>query len=282
MQPGATRLAAGRFPSEGSVHLLHRALVPVRVQLASCAVIEPRTTAAAQHRSRAWRSAVVAAASATVALAGCGGSSSGSDIASQPAAAILAASRRAVQDGSSVHVHAVLGEVGALSGSTQADFSARAGRGRFVLGGLGFELLVIGPTAYLRGSPAFNRQYFGAGAARIGAGAWVRGSALSGRLASLSQAVDRRRLFSRLLSTTARLTKGSESTIAGRKVIEVKEGGRKLSASRIFIAASGKPYPVEIIKLGAESSKIDFSGWGEALALSPPQSTIDIASLPVR
>ena len=45
------------------------------------------------------------------------------------------------------------------------------------------------------------------------------------------------------------------------------------------IAATGKPYPIQIIKQGRETGRTTFSGWNQPAALSAPPDAIALTTL---
>jgi hypothetical protein len=208
-------------------------------------------------------------------VAGCGGSS-GNGVASKSALEIVTAARAAAESASSVHVVAQLSQTRGPSGSTKLEASASASRGQFSLGLISFEVIVIGSTAYLKGSPAFVQSVAGAS---VPSGAWLKGSTSSGRLTGLGSLVEKRKSVRQLLTPVALIKKGATSTLNGQPVIEVKEKGRKLFNATYFIATTGKPYPVQIVKSGLENGKITFSEWNSPVSVSPPSNAVEVSQL---
>jgi hypothetical protein len=61
-----------------------------------------------------------------------------------------------------------------------------------------------------------------------------------------------------------------------QKAIELNER-TKVYAGSLFIATTGKPYPIEQVKSGGrERGKTSFSGWGQPVPLSAPSPAVDI------
>ena len=85
-----------------------------------------------------------------------------------------------------------------------------------------------------------------------------------------------RTLFSQLLSSHGKLEKGSTSTVNGQKVLAVKD---TTNGGTLYVATSGKPYPIEVIKSGSDGGQITFDHFNQTVSLSPPANSIDISQL---
>ncbi len=211
-----------------------------------------------------------------VALAGCGGSSSGNGVSSKSASQILAASKAAAADASSVHVAGSLTS-GATPITLDLDLvSGHGGRGQISEGGLSFELIVLDDTVYIKGSPAFYSHFGGSAAAQLFQGKWLRSPATGGELASLASLTNFGRLLEQTLASSGVLAKGATSTIAGAPVIELRDTSKNGS---LYVATTGQPYPVEIVKRGAETGRISFTRWNEHVSLSAPAGAIELGQL---
>lgn len=210
----------------------------------------------------------------TLALAGCGGSSS-DPISSSSPAHILAASRAAAQAASSVSIVSE-SSFGRLPLTVESQLTAGGGLAKLSFLGLDYEILRIGSTVYLKGNPAFYRRLFHR-RVHVPAGAWLAGSASGGLsgFASLTDLGSRLRL---LLRAAGPMSKGGVTTLAGHPVVEVKTEAKLFSGS-LFIATTGKPYPLKIVKHGHETGSTTFSGWDQPVALRAPASTIPFDKL---
>lgn len=211
-----------------------------------------------------------------VAIAGCGGGSSGNGIADKSPTEILAATKAAADSASSVHVSGSL-----VSGGTPITLdmnliAGKGGRGQISENGLAFELIEVGNTVYIKGSPAFYKQIGGTAAVQLLAGKWLKAAATSSDFASISQLTNLRQLIDQTLADHGALTKGSTTTVNGQKVVGVTD---KSKGGTLYIAATGKPYPVEISKSGSGSGSITFDRWNESVTLAAPANAIDIAQL---
>lgn len=211
-----------------------------------------------------------------VALAGCGGSSGGNSIASKNAQEIVNESKRAADSASSVHVAGSLN-----SGSTPVTLNLNLVAGKGASGelsqnGASFKLILVGGTAYISGSPAFYRSLGGSAAAQLFQGKWLKASASSGEFASFSQLADMRKLIDTTLAGHGGLAKGSTTTVNGQKAIAINDTSK---GGTLYVATTGKPYPVQLSKDGSESGKIAFDRWNQPVTIAAPANSVDLAEL---
>ncbi len=228
------------------------------------------------HRMRGGRATwAVLAAAAVGGLAACGGGS-GSDngVASKSPDAIIAATRQALTNVKSAHVAGTIASSGQSSSFDLDLLAGRGGRGRMTQGGLRFDILVIGATSYMRGSPAFLRHYGGAAAIARLKGRWMR--AKTSTLGTFASLTDLHQLTTALLSGHGKLAIGKRTTIDGQKVIGLDD---TTSGGTLFIATTGKPYPIELHKTGADGGNIHFDRFGESVVLAAPANSVDLAKL---
>jgi len=212
-----------------------------------------------------------------LAVAGCGGSSSsGNGVSSKSPADILAASKAAAQSASAVHVAGALSSGGTPLTLNLDLVSGKGGRGQVSESGLSFELLVIDETVYIKGSPAFYSHFGGAAATQLFQGKWLRAPIAGGELASLASLTDFGHLLDQALTGHGTLAKGANTNIAGQPVIELRDTGRQGS---LYVATTGKPYPVEVVKHGSETGRISFSRWNQPISLAAPAGAIDLSQL---
>lgn len=220
--------------------------------------------------------ASVLVALAVVALAGCGGSSSGNGVSSKSASEILAASKAAAGSASSVHVAGSLSSGGTPITLDLDLVSGHGGRGQISEGGLSFELIVVDGTVYIKGSSAFYSHFGGSAAAQLFKGKWLRSPAKGSELASLASLTNFGRLLEQTLASSGVLVKGATSTVAGKPVIELRDTSKNGS---LYVATTGQPYPVEIVKRGSETGHVSFTRWNEPVSLSAPAGAIDLSQL---
>jgi hypothetical protein len=224
--------------------------------------------------------ALALVALALLAIAGCGSSSSaGNGVASKTPAEILAATKAAADSASSVHVAGALGSGGSPITLDLGLVAGHGGRGRISEGGLAFELIVVAGTVYIKGSPSFYSHYGGAAAAQLFRGRWLKAPATTGELASLASLASLTNLghlLDQTLSGHGTLARGATTTVSGQPVIELRDTAKDGS---LYVATTGQPFPIAIVKRGAEAGRVAFTNWNEPVALSAPSGAIDLSQL---
>jgi len=221
--------------------------------------------------------ALLLAAALAAAAAGCGSSENG--VASKSASEILAASKAAGDSASSVRIASKASQ-GQLVLTSNSELSSNGGRAQISFVGLSFEVIRIGNTLYVKGNRAFDARLTGsaANAAKLPPGTWLKAIASGTQLAQLAAFTDLSSELNRVISTTGPLTKGSTTTVNGQKAIELKEVA-KLFNGVLYVATTGKPYPVELLKHGREAGQTTFTGWNKPVALTAPANTIELSKL---
>jgi hypothetical protein len=210
------------------------------------------------------------------ALAACGSSASSNSISTRTAAEILAATKLAAEGASAVHVSGSLDNGGRPVGLDVNILAGRGARGRLSENGLSFELIQTGGSVYIKGSPAFYRRIGGAAAAQLLQGRWLKVPASSPEFASLSSLTDLRRLVDTALSTPGGVAKSGTATVNGKRAViltSLSKGGM------LFVARTGRPYPIQITKQGANGGRISFDRWDQPVALAAPADALDITQL---
>lgn len=225
------------------------------------------------------RASALALVVAGLVLAGCGGhkkSASSNGESSKSAATVLADAKAAADGASSTRVSGSI-----KSGGTpiELDLTMANGKakGSMATGGLKFQLIRIGDTAYIQGSDDFYKHFAGAAVAQLLHGKWLKASIVSGRFASLAPLTSISLLFDRVASNHGKLANDGTTTFQGQKVVEIRDTSDN---SKLYVASTGKPYPVGIVggKKG-QTGTIAFSDWNKALSVSAPKGAIDISKL---
>jgi hypothetical protein len=215
-------------------------------------------------------------------LAGCGGSSQ-EGITTEPAAQILAASVNAARNARSVQVTSR-----SRLGRTPADFELQlageeGGRARSTVGDSHGEVIRVGDTVYLKAGQILAQRLEKTTGAHVTPGTWLQLPATNAQVASSAFLTKPDGELIYLLKTpTLSLTKGPIVTIDGQKAIELKTQG-KLYTGKIYVAATGTPYPIEIVRYrarqGEGASRTTFVGWNKPVSLPPPPKATQLASL---
>jgi hypothetical protein len=206
-----------------------------------------------------------------VLLAGCGGSSS-NGVASKSAGEILAASRSAAVSASSVRVLSRSAQ-GPLVVTLDLERASDGARAKASLLGLSFEVIRIDGTLYVTGNKVFLRRLAASTGIHIPSGRWLKTTTANARLAQLAAYTTPTEL--NLLLSGASPVKGATTTIEGQPVIALKESG-KLYSGALYVATTGQPYPIEILKHGRETGQTTFTGWNQPISLTPPANAIAV------
>jgi hypothetical protein len=154
--------------------------------------------------------------------------------------------------------------------------SGKGGRGHMSENGLSFQLVAIGKVLYVNGSPAFWRHFGGAAAVTLFQGKWLKAPANTSGVSSLAALTDVHQLFTALLSSHGKLTRGATTTVRGQKAVAVTDA---VKGGTLYVATTGRPYPVEFVKRGSEAGQLVFDRFNESVALRAPATSIDISQL---
>jgi hypothetical protein len=211
----------------------------------------------------------------SVALAACGGGSSDNGVSSKSPNDIASAASTAVSKVNSVHVAGAVANGNSRFTINLSLVNGKGGTGSMSQGGLSFKIISVGNEVYINGSPTFWRQFGGASAAQLLSGKWLKAPA-SGQFASLAALTNIRQLFNQLLSTHGTLSKGQATTVRGQKVIGVTD---KTNGGTLYVATTGKPYPIRIAKTGSNGGRVDFDQFNQPVTLTPPANAIDVSKL---
>lgn len=207
-------------------------------------------------------------------LAGCAGSGNG--VGSKSAAEILAASRTAAQSASSVHVVSRSSQdKGRLSVAYDLQLASGGARTHTTIFGRSDEVVRIGDTVYVKGGPVLYERLARKTGVHVPQGAWLK-EPPSLRVPEQTDLSSELGLL--LRAPTVSLTKGATTTINGQKAIELKETG-KLYTGAIYIATTGKPYPILIVKHGRTTGQTTFNGWNDRVMLSSPANAVELSKL---
>ena len=226
-------------------------------------------------RSRAARLALLLAiASLGASLAGCGGSSD-NGVASKTAPEILAATRAAAQSASSVHVNSESG-IGITKSALDAALGTQQGHTRLSFAGLRIEEIRTGSTLYVKGNRVLDARLESTLGVKIPSGVWLKGT-VGGPLPGTALTSITKELPV-ILSSPGQLTKGPTTTIDGKPAIELKQT-TPLYTGTLYVATTGKPYPILLRKTGRETGEITFTGWNDPITVSAPANALDISKL---
>ena len=212
-------------------------------------------------------------------LAGCGGSkkesSSSNGEATKSANQVLADARAAATNASSTHVS---GSIVSSGTPIKLDLSMASGKGTkgsMSTNGLSFNLVRVGDTLYIKGTDEFYKHFAGAAVAQLLHGKWLKASATQGQLKSLAPLTSISALFAGVSAHHGKLVNEGAKTYNGQKVVVIRDTSDN---SKLYVAATGKPYPVAIVggKKNA-SGTVTFGDWNAGVSLTPPKNALDIS-----
>jgi hypothetical protein len=210
-------------------------------------------------------------------LAGCGSSSSsGNGVESKSADQILEAAKQAAAKATSVHIDGSIVSSGKPISLNMELLAGKGGKGTIAQEGFTIRLVQVKGAVYINGSAAFYRHVSGSAAAQLLQGRWLKAPANSGELASLASLTDLSKLIDTALADHGPLTKGATTTINGQKAIALKDSSK---GGSLYVATTGKPYPLEIAKSGKEGGKVVLDRWDQPVTLTAPTGAIDISKL---
>jgi len=208
-------------------------------------------------------------------IAGCGGGASDNGVSAKSADGIVSAAIGAINSATSAHISG--SEVnGGTPVTMNLDLVAgKGGRGEVSEGGQRISIEVVGNEVYMSGNDAFWARVFPSAAVKQLHGKWLKASA-AGQFASIAQLTDLRGLADTLLKTNGALVKSGTKTIDGQDAVGVtdaKKGGT------LYVATTGKPYPLELLGGGAQGADITLSGFNRPVTLTAPADIIDVSQL---
>ena len=197
--------------------------------------------------------------------------------ASKQASQILKDTVAALRGAESVHLYGTI-----PSGGENFGIDVRYNRsgnltGTFTLGGVTADVVVTGGHSYLKGRALFAK-YAGAQAAALIGDRWVAVPAGAGPgadiVASISTFTDFAKLADALsMPSGGAVTKGASTTVDGQAVVALRDAD-----STLYVATTGKPYPVEV-KPQTGSQALHFASWDAAVDVSAPRDALDFSAL---
>jgi hypothetical protein len=211
-------------------------------------------------------------------LAGCGSSKQAAPpngMASKPADQVFADARAAATSARSAHVAGSLVSNGTHFTLDLSLARGKGGKGSVSINGLAFDLVKIGDTVYIKGSDAFYQQFAGATIAQLIHGKWVKASATSQRFRSVAPLASVAGLFAEISANHGKLVNDGKTTYKGQAVVAVRDTSDN---SKLYVAATGKPYPVAIVGgKKSQSGAIEFDDWNKPVSLTAPSGAVDIS-----
>jgi hypothetical protein len=72
------------------------------------------------------------------------------------------------------------------------------------------------------------------------------------------------------------VAKSGTATVNGKRAVVLTSPSK---GGTLFVARTGRPYPIQITKQGANGGSIFFDRWDQPVALTAPADALDIAQL---
>jgi hypothetical protein len=210
-------------------------------------------------------------------LVGCAGSASAPNgLASKTPGQIVAAAKAAAVGAATVHVAGSILVQGSPISFNMELVSDKGAVGRVSLGDLSMQLVELDGYLYVRGNSDFYERFVGrAGVQRL-RGRWLKGLARSRALESLADLTSLRKLLGNTLADHGALTRSAGATVAGRPAVGVSDLARRAT---MYVAATGAPYPLEIVWNGAHGGNTTFSRWNRPAEPTAPEHAINVKQL---
>lgn len=219
---------------------------------------------------------LVGIALTTVAIAGCGGGSSTNGVASKSATGIVEAAKTAAEGASSVRIQGSTETAGTPLSFDLTIKEGKGAKGTITQGTGGFELIRVGESVYIKGNSAFYSHYAGGEAAKLLQGKWLQASAGTGEFKELGDLTNLREELGSVLGKHGVLAKGATATVAGHKAIAIDD---TTQGGTLYVAATGTPYPIEVVKGGSGGGKVTFEDWNAPVSIAAPANAINIEKL---
>jgi hypothetical protein len=210
-------------------------------------------------------------------LGGCGSSSSaGNGAASKSPAAIVAQAKAAAAGAASAHVAGAVVDRGKPIALDMQLVSGKGGKGRITLEGRSIDLIQVGRSVYINGSKAFYSHVAGAAAAQLLQGKWLKASATASNFASLASLTNLGKLIDTALASHGTLALAGSKTVNGQQAVGVTDTSK---GGTLYVATTGAPYPLELVKSGTSGGRITFDRWNQAVTLTAPAAAVNINQL---
>ncbi|HEV3046829.1 MAG TPA: hypothetical protein VGY13_05650 [Solirubrobacteraceae bacterium] len=224
---------------------------------------------------------LVALAGLCSALAACGASTTaGNGVAGERPARILARASAAAKSAATVRVAGSILDGGTPISLNMELVANKGGEGRVAIGGSTLALRELDGYLYVKADAAFDERLAGRAAGGLLGGRWLVGRAAAPALRDLAQLTSLDALLGAALGAHgADLARSGSATFAGRPAVAVSD---RAGGGTMYVAATGAPYPLEIVWNGAKNGKLVFESWNQAAEPEAPAHAISIKQLQSR
>jgi len=213
---------------------------------------------------------------ATVMLAGCGSGAKSNGEASKTASQVLADALAVTGTAKAVRIS---GKIVTESGPITVDIRivrGEGGSGSMSENGLNFDLARIGDKVYIRGSDAFYKKFTGQTGVQLFHGKWLQFRTSDADMSSITPFTDIDTFFHGITSQHGTLRNEGEMTFHGQKAVAIRD---TTQGGTLYVAATGKPYPIGITSNGGKSGAILFGNWNASESISAPKNAVDVSKI---
>jgi hypothetical protein len=207
-------------------------------------------------------------------LAACGGSS-GNGEASKSGNQVFSDAKKATATASSLHISGNLTDSGSLTG-LDLEVGQGSGSGTITEKGATFDVVVHGKTLYLKADAATWTKAASAAAAKVLADKWIDFPSTSSDFSSFADLTSITKL-TQTLTSSGKLAAPVKTTFQGKSAVKVVDTGSKKGV--LYVAATGKPYILAIMRSGSTHGTIVFDGYNSAKIAGVPAGAKTITQL---
>jgi len=151
--------------------------------------------------------------------------------------------------------------------------------GSMTVNGEKVDLLIVGTDTYMKAGAGFWKKVggkSGSDAAQMFEGRWIKFKSADPQFKALAR-IASVSIFDKLPDSGYTDVGTFRSTTYKQKVTALD-----VSNGRLFVAATGTPYPVALVQTGSSgttaSGTISFDNWNKSVTLTPPRGAIDLSN----
>jgi hypothetical protein len=208
---------------------------------------------------------------AALALSGCGADAKTNGLEKLSGGQVQRKAAAALGSAKSAHVKGT-GVFGGYPVQFDQRISGTSTSGALAADGVRVEITKIGESTYVKGSgPALRKLGASAAAARVGANRWLK---LGPKQVTLWEGFSLEELADQLVHDDSPVDpRVTQAKLDGRRVVVLTQR----NGSKLYVANSGRAYPVRGEYKGPAPARIDFTEYGTDFRITAPENAIDVA-----
>jgi hypothetical protein len=152
-------------------------------------------------------------------------------------------------------------------------FKGNDTKGSLSSNGSSFQIVKIGDKAYIKGDKATYTSIAGAAAAQLIGDRWLL---MSGDKASNLTDITLSSFTSSFNSSSKWSKTVQQAKLDGEKVVVITDTS---DGSKLYVANTGKPYPLKAEKSGSDGGSLTFSNYEKSVTITAPADAIDLNQL---